>query len=405
MQQNKDPESVLILDRNLKFNTDKILGQTKTMHCGDTATIIGYRKFNDIDIQFDDGTIVRHCSLSAFKGCRIQHPKYKIVLNNDEAVGRHIIGESNMMSCGLEATIIAYRSSRDIDIQFSDGAIAANKNYGNFRKGKIDHPYTKPSASYAERVIAGFLKAAKIDFQSEWSDATLRGENQKKPLYFDFAIFDNTRNVVLLIEYQGMQHFKEIEMFGGAKSYKRLKMHDQRKKDYAQINHIPLLEIPYSISSLEDIVSFLNGELRNYSAISSFVSPPIRVDSIDISDLNSTRIGETNLMKCGMHATITAYRSSSDIDVQFEDGTILCGVSYRRFVLKDLITKETSNKAKIAKKRIGETNVMKNGMTATIIRYGNTFDIDIQFCDGTIRKNQSYSNFTNGNIGNPNFKK
>lgn len=156
---------------------------------------------------------------------------------------------------------------------------------------------------------------------------------------------------------------------------------------------------------MEDVVSFLNGELRNYSAISSFVSPPIRVDSIDISDLNSTRIGETNLMKCGMHATITAYRSSSDIDVQFEDGTILCGVSYRRFVLKDLITKETSNKAKIAKKRIGETNVMKNGMTATIIRYGNAFDIDIQFCDGTIRKNQSYSNFTNGNIGNPNFKK
>ena len=33
-------------------------------------------------------------------------------------------------------------------------------------------------------------------------------------------------------------------------------------------------------------------------------------------------IGMTNTMKCGMKATIIAYRGCADIDIQFEDGTI-----------------------------------------------------------------------------------
>ena len=394
-----------IIHPNLKFDVNKIIGQKQMMHCGEIATIIAYRKSDDIDVEFEDGTIVQHRSLSAFKGSRIQHPKNKIIVSaEDKTLGRYVIGESRVMSCGLKANIIAYRSSKDIDIQFEDGEIVYNKNYGNFIKGKIEHPYIRPSASYPERVISGFLRAAKINFKAEWSDKTLRGENQKKPLYFDFAVFDSKENVVLLIEYQGKQHFEETKLFGDTRTFERLKKHDFMKKEYAEQNNIPLIEIPYVISSFEDIVTFLNENLRKYHILNNMVSFPIELDTINVVDLNTLRVGESKMMNCGVAATVIAYRSSSDIDVQFEDGFVLSNVSYRRFMLCELVPDKLKRKNQIACNRTGQTQIMKCGMRATIIRYGNANDIDIQFEDGTIRPKQNYINFTNGKIGNPNKK-
>ena len=51
--------------------------------------------------------------------------------------------------------------------------------------------------------------------------------------------------------------------------------------------------------------------------------------------------------------------------------------------------------------RLGEKNIMKNGQVAQIIRYKNNNDIDIEFEDGTIIKNRGYQQFKKGNIVNP----
>lgn len=45
------------------------------------------------------------------------------------------LGERRKMNCGAIATIIEYRTSEDIDVQFEDGYISKNKNYANFKKG------------------------------------------------------------------------------------------------------------------------------------------------------------------------------------------------------------------------------------------------------------------------------
>ena len=55
--------------------------------------------------------------------------------------------------------------------------------------------------------------------------------------------------------------------------------------------------------------------------------------------------------------------------------------------------------------RTGETNIATNRQTMTIIEYRNNNDIDIQFEDGTVVKNKSYNNFKKGKIKNPNYKK
>lgn len=452
-----------IAHRSLKTNKALLIGTTKEMHCGMKATIIAYRKSNDIDVSFEDGTVVFGCSLSAFNGQRILHPKFKIVrslpaksttkeaqmfasetrpmncgmkaaiiayrgsedinahFQNDEIVTQkslsnykcgaisysssqemiNRIGEKNMMHCGMQATIIAYRNSKDIDIQFEDGTIIQNKMYGNFKTGRIEHPVIKPSSSYPERVITGYLKAAGIPFTAEWSDPTLRGENKKKPLYFDFALFDNNK-IVLLIEYQGIQHFKELKRFGGEQSLSRQQRHDRLKRVYAAANGIDLMEIPYDVYTFDEIVDFLNKNLPRYSSLTCKYFFPVSKDKIDVVDLNITRIGESKEMQCGLSATIVAYRSSSDMDVQFDDGSTVCGVSYRRFCLGEVIPEKLKCKNQIANCRSGETKIMKCGMSATIIRYGGAFDVDVQFEDGTVRSRQSYSSFAAGRIGNPN---
>ena len=55
--------------------------------------------------------------------------------------------------------------------------------------------------------------------------------------------------------------------------------------------------------------------------------------------------------------------------------------------------------------RIGETNITNNSQKMTIIGYRNGNDIDIQFEDGTIVKNRTYRRFKEGKIKNPNYIK
>ena len=57
------------------------------------------------------------------------------------------------------------------------------------------------------------------------------------------------------------------------------------------------------------------------------------------------------------------------------------------------------------KNRVLETNIANNGQVMTIIGYINGNDIDIQFEDGTIVKNRTYRRFKEGKIKNPNYIK
>lgn len=53
--------------------------------------------------------------------------------------------------------------------------------------------------------------------------------------------------------------------------------------------------------------------------------------------------------------------------------------------------------------RTGEVGYNNNGERMTIIRYGKDNDIDVQFDDGTILQHRRYGNFKTGNIRNPMF--
>ena len=63
----------------------------------------------------------------------------------------------------------------------------------------------------------------------------------KLPLPFDFYL--PKKNI--LIEFQGKQHYKPYEVFGGEEVFTKTKKHDKIKKDFCKNNNYKLLEIPF----------------------------------------------------------------------------------------------------------------------------------------------------------------
>jgi very-short-patch-repair endonuclease len=76
-------------------------------------------------------------------------------------------------------------------------------------------------------------------------------------LSYDFYLPNHN----LLIEYQGVQHEKPIDFEGKGKKYakqifKKQQEHDKRKREYAIINSINLLEIWYwDFDNIEEILT------------------------------------------------------------------------------------------------------------------------------------------------------
>lgn len=215
------------------------------MRCGLVAEIIAYRKSDDVDVRFEDGSELEGVSMRRFEKGTLAPAHYDLRCVH--------VGETLKMKCGLEATVVAYKSSHDVDIRFSDGTVRTSCEYGSFRKGIL-----LPCKNYLT------------------------------------------------------------------------------KKD---------------------------------------------------------RTGERAKMKCGLEAVIVRYRSSTDMDVEFSDGSLLTGAQYHSFMCRTL--RPCLNRSI---ERIGEKRVMKCGLEAEVIAYRNANDIDLRFSDGRIHKNAAYHNFKNGRV-------
>ena len=100
-----------------------------------------------------------------------------------------------------------------------------------------------------EEKIKSYLIDRNIIFESQKTFDDLR---DKRKLSYDFYI--PSKN--LLIECQGEQHYKSIEIFGGEKQFRLQKHHDWLKRKYAKDNKINLIAIPYW-ENIEKILAVL----------------------------------------------------------------------------------------------------------------------------------------------------
>lgn len=105
------------------------VGIYKEMKCGIKAKIINYRAYSDIDIEFEDGYVVK-TKCQNFENGTVMNRKKRPINTT------HRIGESRTMNNGLIATITEYVYCDDITVRFEDGFIA-KATYGKFKKGSI----------------------------------------------------------------------------------------------------------------------------------------------------------------------------------------------------------------------------------------------------------------------------
>lgn len=101
--------------------------------------------------------------------------------------------------------------------------------------------------SQGEELIASLLTQENITFTTQFYFSDLRNYNKTRPLplYFDFAIFEDNK-LLCLIEYQGQQHYQQIEIFGDEEDFNERKFRDELKRTYCKQHNIKLIEIPYT---------------------------------------------------------------------------------------------------------------------------------------------------------------
>lgn len=105
--------------------------------------------------------------------------------------------------------------------------------------------------SKGEKVVRLYLENNNINFIQEYRFEDCRYKNL---LRFDFYI--PNRN--LCIEYDGMQHFKSFDYFGGEERLKVTQKRDKIKNRFCEENNINLLRIPYY--ELDNIDKILDRE-------------------------------------------------------------------------------------------------------------------------------------------------
>lgn len=108
----------------------------------------------------------------------------------------------------------------------------------SYQAGKVMCRKCNSTISHGELAIKEVLDLYNVRYKEEYWFSNCRDIN---PLPFDFYLPDYN----LCIEYQGEQHYKPVDFFGGEESFKIRQLHDQIKRDYCNLNSITLIEIPY----------------------------------------------------------------------------------------------------------------------------------------------------------------
>ncbi len=140
--------------------------------------------------------------------------------------------------------------------------ICSNPKHGMFLQMPATHlaggGCQKCKSSRGEQKIINFLENNKINFtiQKKFSNCKV-----VKLLPFDFYLPDYN----VCIEYDGIQHFKPIEKFGGEKGFLERIKYDNIKNKFCETNKIKLIRISY----LDNVYTTLHNLLIELSIVKS----------------------------------------------------------------------------------------------------------------------------------------
>lgn len=131
--------------------------------------------------------------------------------------------------------------------------------HGKFWQSPLNHVFGKCKCpqcnsnkrSKKEEQIAQFLDEHDIKYVREKTFPWLKN---KATLFLDFYLTDYN----IAIEYQGEQHYRPIEKFGGEKEFSEIKERDEKKKELCNEHSIKILYLNRRNFCTDKILQFIN---------------------------------------------------------------------------------------------------------------------------------------------------
>lgn len=107
--------------------------------------------------------------------------------------------------------------------------------------------------SKGEMIINNWLKENNINYIPQYSHPDIILDSGRHP-FFDFAVFNDKKELLFLIEYNGKQHYQITGGWNTAEQFKITQNRDKQKRNFCKKLNIPLYEISYQ----QDIIKQLN---------------------------------------------------------------------------------------------------------------------------------------------------
>ncbi len=211
------------------------------------------------------------------------------------------IGASKMMECGMEATVIAYRNSGDIDVKFTNGRIRRHVPWLLFERGLITDktkPQPKDYLGKTKIMNCGLECTITKYADAENIEVTFSNGETRQATYKRFK-----RGTILPPSRTRITKEKAVLS----------RLHEKRMMKCGMEAEI----IEYK-DSAHIKIRFEDGNIRNanYAAfLKGTVEPHNRRDK-------AFHIGETRQLDRGMTATIVEYNNSDDMLVKYSDGVL-----------------------------------------------------------------------------------
>lgn len=278
------------------------VGESGVSCMGERVVIVEYFTCKNITVRFEDGTVAKHKTYSSFKAGTLKNPNYYRNFH---------IGEESISTKGQRMKIVEYISRENITVEFEDGTRVENREYKRFLTGEISNP------------------------------------NYKAHYVGEVSVNKSTGQKLTLIKYRSSSDV------------------DVKFEDGTVIKH-------------KTYDRFKQGNIRNPNFTSARYT------------------GQTNIHQVtGMKMTIVAFRTLTDIDVMFEDGVIVKHKSVHNFK-KGKITYPN----RVKNLRLGETSVALNGLIMKVVDYKTTKDVEVEFEDG-VRVKTYYDSFVRHSVAHP----
>lgn len=194
----------------------------------------------------------QHYGGSGFNNCAIEEVHEKQKIDFTEFKNRSIL---------IHGSRYKYSKENYVDI-FTPVEITCSK-HGEFYQKPRDHyrgsGCVKCMSSRGENMIRLILQELRIEFEEQKTFDNLIYKNKLK---CDFFI----PNENLVIEYNGLQHYEPISIFGGTQGLRETQKRDLIKYDYLSKNNIGLIIIRYdSVDVKKYLVNKLTVTNNKYS--------------------------------------------------------------------------------------------------------------------------------------------